>query len=66
MAGPDTTAFPGEVVTRAFVRFVDLPLGVGKAALKRFHEATVGSTPASGSARTSESSTTGPVMDPSG
>jgi 3-hydroxyacyl-CoA dehydrogenase/enoyl-CoA hydratase/carnithine racemase len=33
MAGPDTTAFPGEVVTRAFVRFVDLPLGAGKAAL---------------------------------
>ena len=33
MAGPDTIAFPGEVVTRALVRFVDLPLGAGKAAL---------------------------------
>ncbi|MGH8823248.1 MAG: 3-hydroxyacyl-CoA dehydrogenase NAD-binding domain-containing protein [Jiangellaceae bacterium] len=33
MAGPDTAAFPGEVVTRALVRFVDLPLGAGKAAL---------------------------------
>ena len=33
MAAADTTAFPGEVVTRALVRFVDLPLGAGKAAL---------------------------------
>jgi 3-hydroxyacyl-CoA dehydrogenase/enoyl-CoA hydratase/carnithine racemase len=33
MAGAETTAFPGEVVTRALVRFVDLPLGAGKAAL---------------------------------
>jgi 3-hydroxyacyl-CoA dehydrogenase/enoyl-CoA hydratase/carnithine racemase len=33
MAGGDTTEFPGEVVTRALVRFVDLPLGAGKAAL---------------------------------
>jgi 3-hydroxyacyl-CoA dehydrogenase/enoyl-CoA hydratase/carnithine racemase len=28
-----TAAYPDEVVTRAFVRFVDLPLGAGKAAL---------------------------------
>ncbi len=33
MAGPDATPFPGEVVTRALVRFVDLPLDAGKAAL---------------------------------
>ncbi len=28
-----TVAYPDEVVTRAFVRFIDLPLGAGKAAL---------------------------------
>ena len=33
MAGADTAEFPGEVVTRALVRFVDLPLGAGRAAL---------------------------------
>ncbi|MGH8867588.1 MAG: 3-hydroxyacyl-CoA dehydrogenase NAD-binding domain-containing protein [Actinomycetes bacterium] len=37
MTGPDVTAtqieFPGEVVTAAHVRYVDLPLGAGKAAL---------------------------------
>ena len=33
MAGPYTTPFPGEVVTQALVRFVDLPLDAGRAAL---------------------------------
>jgi 3-hydroxyacyl-CoA dehydrogenase/enoyl-CoA hydratase/carnithine racemase len=33
MTTADPTQFPGEVVTRALVRYVELPLGAGKAAL---------------------------------